>query len=88
MHRFIGQVKSFFASGIQINKLGLLKIAKIDSSNNRTVYFINLNSFYYTLNKSITFAKIVYDDTISYIFPHFDNGLSSITLPKNDTNLQ
>jgi hypothetical protein len=65
----------------------VLKIAKIDNPNNKTVYFMNFNSFYYTLNKSVIFAKLEYDDTVSYLFPHFDNGLSSATLLKNDVNI-
>ena len=44
---------------------------------------MNLNSFYYTLNKEVLFAKVEYEDTISYLFPHFDNGLSSITIIKS-----
>ena len=63
--------------------IGVLKIAKIDNPNQTTVYFINMNSFYYTLNKAVAFAKIQYDDTVSYIFPHFDSGLSALTLIKN-----
>ena len=74
MHRFVKNNKTLFTSG-------LCKIAKIENSNATTVYFINLNSFYYTLNKSIVFIKLEYPDTISYLFPHFDNGMSSITLP-------
>jgi hypothetical protein len=65
----------------------LLKIAKIDSPNNKTVHFLNLNSFYYTVNKATTFAKLEYTETVSYIFPHFDNGLSSITLLKSDPHI-
>lgn len=51
------------------------------------VYFINLNSFYYSLTKSVTFVKIVYGDSVSYLFPHFDNGLSSLTMAANATTL-
>lgn len=76
MHRFVNKDKALFTSGI-------CKVAKIENPNQNVVYFINLNSFYYTLNKSITFAKIEYDDTVSYLFTHFDNGLSSLTLLKN-----
>lgn len=76
MHRFVEKQSSLFTSGT-------CKIAKIDNPNHDIVYFINLNSFYYTLNKSVAFIKIVYDDTVSYLFPHFDTGLSSITLLKN-----
>ena len=45
---------------------------------------MNLNSFYYTLNNSVVFVRLTYDDTVSYLFPHFDTGLSSITLLKNE----
>ena len=60
---------------------GTLKIAKIDSAHDSSVYFMNINSFYYTLSKSASFTKIRYDDTVSYIFSHFENGLSSLTFP-------
>jgi hypothetical protein len=64
--------------------LGNCKIAKIDNpTTQNTVYFINLNSFYYTLNKNVIFARLQYDDTVSYLFPHFDNGLSSLTILKS-----
>ena len=61
---------------------GSCKIAKIENTNQNIVYFINLNSFYYTLTKNTHFVRLVYDDTMSYLFPHFDNGLSSLTLLK------
>lgn len=51
MHRFVSKEKSLFTSGT-------CKVAKIDNPNQNTVYFINLNSFYYTLNKSVVFAKL------------------------------
>jgi hypothetical protein len=54
MHRFVNDKKSLFTSGN-------CKIAKIDHNNGSTVYFINMNSFYYTLRKDITFIKLVYD---------------------------
>lgn len=77
MHRFISNEKSQFTSGT-------CKVAKIENPNHHTVFFINLNSFYYTLNKNVTFVRLVYDDTVSYLFPHFDTGMSSLTLLKND----
>lgn len=51
--------------------------------NNKTgpVHFINLNSFYYGIQHNIHFVKAEYSDTISYVFPHFENGLSSISIP-------
>jgi hypothetical protein len=61
MHRFINNKKSLFTSGRKSIYLGNCKIAKIDHSNNSTVYFINLNSFYYTLRKDIVFVELVYD---------------------------
>jgi hypothetical protein len=64
--------------------IGNCKVAKIDNpTTQNTVYFINLNSFYYTLNKGVIFARLEYDDTVSYVFPHFDNGLSALTILKN-----
>lgn len=44
------------------------------------VHFINLNSFYYGIQPNIHFIKVVYPDTIAYLFPHFDNGLSAISV--------
>ena len=84
MHRFVNNKKSMFTSGIYQNVIiGNCKIAKIDHNNGSTVYFINMNSFYYTLRKDIPFVKLVYDETVSYLFPHFDNGLSTITIAKD-----
>lgn len=80
MHRLVNKEISVFSSGT-------CKIAKIDNPNKNTVYFLNLNSFYYTLNKSVIFLKIVYHDTISYLFPHFDNGISSITILKSSPHV-
>lgn len=61
MHRFINNKKSLFTSGKVHVYVGNCKIAKIDHSNNSTVYFINLNSFYYTLRKDIVFVELVYN---------------------------
>ena len=83
MHRYVDNKKSHFTSGIFLFILGICKIAKIDHSNGSTIYFINMNSFYYTLRKEITFVKIVYDQSITYLFPHFENGLSAISIPRN-----
>lgn len=80
MHRFINNQKSTFTSGS-------CKIAKIEYGSASTVYFINMNSFYYTLRKEIVFVKLCYDETISYLFPHFENGLSTISLPKNSPQI-
>lgn len=77
MHRFVSKEKSLFTSGT-------CKVAKIENPHQNVVYFINLNSFYYTLNRSVIFARLEYADTVSYLFPHFDNGLSSITIVKKD----
>lgn len=84
MHRFVSKEKSLFTSGSLLFYVGTCKIAKIENPNQNVVYFINLNSFYYTLNRSVIFARLEYADTVSYLFPHFDNGLSSITLIKKD----
>lgn len=67
--------------------IGICKIAKIDHNNGSTIYFINMNSFYYTLRKEITFVKIVYEQSVSYLFPHFQNGLSCISLPKTSSSI-
>ena len=83
MHRLVRKDKSLFSEGIDSFVVGVCKLAKIDNPNQRVVYFFNINSFYYTLNKDVTFARIEYEDTVSYLFPHFDNGLSSVTLLKS-----
>lgn len=82
MHRYINNKKSLFTSGTTFLNPGNFKIAKIDHNNGSTIYFINMNSFYYTLRKEIVFVKIVYEQSISYLFPHFENGLSAISLPR------
>ncbi len=74
--------KSLFSLQVCLkNSLGICKIAKIDHTNGSTIYFINMNSFYYTLRKEIVFVKLIYDQSVSYLFPHFENGLSTISLP-------
>jgi hypothetical protein len=80
MHRFVKNEKTMFTSGIHLIDIGTCKIAKLENNKNNPVYFINLNSFYYGIHKDIFFVKMIYDDTVSYLFPHFENGLSSITL--------
>lgn len=35
------------------------------------MHFINFNSFYYGIQSNTYFIKMVYPDTIAYIFPHF-----------------
>jgi hypothetical protein len=87
MHRYINNKKSLFTSGTSKSNKGICKIAKIDHTNGSTIYFINMNSFYYTLRKEITFIKLVYDQSVSYLFPHFENGLSAISLPKNSPSI-
>lgn len=74
MHRLVKKEKSLFTTGT-------LKIAKLEG-NAEPVYFLNLNSFYYSLSKGLVFIKLIYEDTVSYLFPHFDNGFSSITVDK------
>jgi hypothetical protein len=83
MLRCIGFLKTKKLFLLLVNfssNIGLCKIAKLDHGKDSFVYFINLNSFYYTIHKDIVFIKLVYEDTISYLFPHFDKGLSSITI--------
>lgn len=55
-------------------------MAKLDSGRPNPAYFINIGSFYYGIHQNIYFVKVVYEDTISYVFPHFENGLSAISL--------
>ena len=40
-----------------------------------------MNSFYYGIQPNSFFIKIMYPDTVSYVFPHFENGLSAISVP-------
>lgn len=77
MHRLVSKEKTLYTEGV-------CKIAKIDSAHETPVYFLNINSFYYTLSKSDTFARLEFDYSVSYVFSHFDNGLSAITLLKDD----
>ncbi len=77
MHRFVKKEKTLYTEGT-------CKIAKIQNAGESPVYFLNINSFYYTLTKSILFVKLEFEDSVSYIFSHFDNGMSSITFSKND----
>lgn len=80
--------KSHYSPQVCFNvKIGTCKIAKIDHTNGSTIYFINMNSFYYTLRKEITFVKIIYEQSVSYLFPHFQNGLSCISLPKTSPSI-
>jgi hypothetical protein len=55
----------------------------LQNSEGQPVHFINLNSFYYGIQANTFFIKVVYPDTIAYIFPHFEQGLSSISIPTN-----
>ena len=77
VHRLVGKYKTLYTQGV-------CKIAEISNPSEASVYFLNINSFYYTLTKSVTFAKIQFEDTVSYLFSHFNHGLSTITLPKNN----
>ena len=81
MHRLQQGEKSLFTSGT-------CKVAKLDNHNTQQpVYFLNLNSFYYGIQPALYFIKVNYSDTIAYVFPHFDNGLSSISIRKDATEL-
>jgi len=46
-----------------------------------------MNSFYYTIIKDTIFVKVPYKKNISYVFPHFDNGLISLTVETSSTNI-
>jgi len=46
-----------------------------------------MNSFYYTVTKDTIFVRVPYKKNISYIYPHFDNGLSSLTVGISDPNI-
>ena len=81
MHRLVRGDKSLFTSGT-------CKVAKLDSGQAREpVYFLNINSFYYGIQPNITFVRCVYQDTVAYVFPHFDNGLSAISLRPDSKEL-
>jgi hypothetical protein len=73
MHRLTNSEKTLFTSGT-------CRVAKLDNSRTSTVYFINLNSFYYGINPDLYFIRLPYPDTVAYVFPHFENGLSAISL--------
>lgn len=48
---------------------------------------MNLNSFYYTMNKDTVFIKVQYKKNASYVYPHFDSGLSALTVTLTEPNL-
>ena len=60
--------------------IGTCKIAKLESGRPEPAYFINIGSFYYGIHKNLYFVKVTYQDTVAYVFPHFENGLSAISL--------
>ena len=81
MHRLLKGEKTLFTSGT-------CKVAKLDNGNTKEpVYFLNLNSFYYGIQPNLTFIKCHYQDTIAYVFPHFENGLSSISVRRESPDL-
>jgi hypothetical protein len=61
-----------------------LRIAKLEIDKPNPAYFLNIGSFYYGINRDVWFIKVIYEDTTSYVFPNFENGLSSISM-MNDT---
>lgn len=73
MHRLLKKEKSLFTSGT-------LKIARLENNKAQPVHFININSFYYGIQPNIHFIKVNYTDTVAYVFPHFENGLSAISI--------
>jgi len=64
MHRLLKTEKTLFTSGT-------CRVAKLDNSRTSTVYFLNLNSFYYGIHPDVFFIKVPYQDTVAYVFPHF-----------------
>lgn len=58
-----------------------MRVCELEKPNKEKVYFINLNSFYYTINKETLFVKVPYKRNVSFVYPHFDNGLGAITVP-------
>lgn len=80
MHRLLEGEKTLFTSGT-------CKIAKLDNARSGPVYFINLNSFYYGIHPDIYFLRLVYTDTVAYVFPHFDQGLSALSLLANSPHI-
>jgi len=71
-----------------LSDLGVFRIAKLENNQGEPVHFINLNSFYYGIQATTFFIKVVYSETTSYIFPHFENGLSAISIPTEPTFTQ
>lgn len=73
LHRLILREKNQFSQGT-------LRICELEKANKDKVYFLNMNSFYYTLTKETVFVKAVYKKNASYIYPHFDSGLCALTV--------
>jgi hypothetical protein len=55
-------------------------VAKLDNSCTSTVIFLNLNSFYHGINPDLYLVLLPYPDTVDYVFPHLENGLSAISV--------
>ena len=62
---------------------GTCKLAKLENNRAQPVFFLNLNSFYYGIHPDSYFIKVPYFDTVAYVFPHFENGLSAISVLAN-----
>jgi hypothetical protein len=74
LHRLILREKNEFTQGT-------LRLCELEKPNKDKVYFLNMNSFYYTLNKETIFVKVAYKKNVSYVYPHFDSGLCALTVP-------
>lgn len=61
-------------------------MARLDSGQPRPAYFLNIGSFYYGIHQNIYFVRVTYDSTVSYIFPHFENGLSALSILAESAN--
>lgn len=65
------EIKNSLYFRYSLDDLGTLKIAKLDNGKPNSAYFINIGSFYYGIHQNLFFIKVVYPDTVSYVFPHF-----------------
>lgn len=55
-------------------------MARLDSGQPTPAYFLNIGSFYYGIHKNVYFVRVHYEGTVSYVFPHFEHGLSALSL--------
>ena len=74
LHRLVVREKNEFSQGT-------LRLCELEKPNKEKVYFLNMNSFYYTLTRETIFVKVIYKKNVSYVYPHFDSGLCALTVP-------